>query len=278
MGGKIKGRIKIKATQNTKSIMDSQKTNDEFLPLSEKELQINIIDLIVPDDPEKDSKLEIDAKITENDDIANAETKQTCNVQMICTPEEEEEKENTDRNLKYKPNVEEEKNKNENLEKLEQNRTENTSEIRVVNGIFTDDSAGKSLELLWAEAIKAQNEGRYKDAIHNFTEIYENKHSTPELKHKTKCRLVFALYQDNQADEAEKIGWESEIVQATAEKNEDNTNSVSTIKSNDTISSTDVTQCKQEQNNSSSQTSVTVESKTTVDGTKSTSPTSAPDE
>merc|ERR1712133_276353 len=121
MGGKIKGRIKIKATQNTKSIMDSQKTNDEFLPLSEKELQINIIDLIVPDDPEKDSKLEIDAKITENDDIANAETKQTCNVQMICTPEEEEE--NTDRNLKYKPNVEEEKKENENFEKLEQIRT-----------------------------------------------------------------------------------------------------------------------------------------------------------
>ena len=94
--------------------MDSQKTNDESLPLSEKELQINIIDLIVPDDPEKDSKLEIEAKITENDDIANTETKQTCNVQMICTPEEEEEKENTDRNLKYKPNVEEEKNKNNN--------------------------------------------------------------------------------------------------------------------------------------------------------------------
>merc|ERR1712133_90598 len=110
------------------------------------------------------------------------------------------------------------------------------------------------------------------------TEIYENKYSTPELKHKTKCRLVFALYQDNQADEAEKIGWESEIVQATAEKNEDNTNSVSTIKSNDTISSTDVSQGKQEQDHSSSQTSVTVESKTTVGGTKSTSPTSAPDE
>ena len=153
--------------------MDSQKTNDESLPQSEKELQINIIDLIVSDDPEHNSKLEIEAKITENVDVANTETKQTCNVQMICTPEVEEEKENTDRNLKYKPNVEEEKNKNENLEKLEQNRTENTSEIRVVNGIFTDDSAGKSLELLWAEAIKAQNEGRYKDAIHNFTEIYE---------------------------------------------------------------------------------------------------------
>ena len=25
------------------------------------------------------------------------------------------------------------------------------------------------------------------------------------MKHKTKCRLVFALYQDNQADEAEKV-------------------------------------------------------------------------
>ena len=34
---------------------------------------------------------------------------------------------------------------------------------------------------------------------------FQNKHSTPEIKHKTKCRLVFALYQDNQADEAEKV-------------------------------------------------------------------------
>lgn len=34
---------------------------------------------------------------------------------------------------------------------------------------------------------------------------FQNKHSTPEMKHKTKCRLVFALYQDNQADEAEKV-------------------------------------------------------------------------
>ena len=40
----------------------------------------------------------------------------------------------------------------------------------------------------------------------NVINIYfQNKHSTPEMKHKTKCRLVFALYQDNQADEAEKV-------------------------------------------------------------------------
>merc|ERR1712136_645315 len=125
------GRIKIKATQNTKSIMDSQKTNDESLPQSEKELQINIIDLIVSDDPENNSKLEIEAKITENDDIANTETKQPSNGQTIPTPEEEEEKENTNRNSKYKPNVEEVKKENENFEKLEQNRTENSSEIRI---------------------------------------------------------------------------------------------------------------------------------------------------
>ena len=153
--------------------MDLQKTNDESLPQSEKELPSNIIDIIVSDDLEKDTILAIEEKITENEEIANTETKQTCNGQTIYTPEEEEEKENIDRNLKYKLKVEEEKNENENFEILEQNSTEDTSEKRVVNGIFTDDSAGKSLELLWAEAIKAQNEGRYKDAIHNFTEIYE---------------------------------------------------------------------------------------------------------
>ena len=31
----------------------------------------------------------------------------------------------------------------------------------------------KALAILWAEAIKAQNEGHYKEAIRNFTAIYE---------------------------------------------------------------------------------------------------------
>ena len=57
--------------------MDLQAKNDESLPQSEKELPNNIIDLIISDDLEKDSKLELDAKITENDDIAQTETKQT---------------------------------------------------------------------------------------------------------------------------------------------------------------------------------------------------------
>merc|ERR1712223_390990 len=107
------------------------------------------------------------------------------------------------------------------------------NEKTVENGIFDDDTANKNLELLWAEAIKAQNEGRYKDAIRSFTAIYENKHSTPEIKNKTKCRLVFALYQDNQADEAEKIGWESEIVPANVNKNEGSVNDASKLKSGD---------------------------------------------
>merc|ERR1711963_167462 len=238
--------------------MDSQKTNDESLPQSEKELQINIIDLMVSDD---------------------TETKQPSNGQTIHTPEEEEEKENTNRNLKYKPNVEEEKNENENFEKLEQNKTENTNEKRVINGVFTDDSAGKSLELLWAEAIKAQNEGRYKDAIRNFTEIYENMHSTPELKHKTKCRLVFALYQDNQADEAEKIGWESEIVPAAEDKKESNTKIISSDKSCDTNKTSGV--CSKVDSgkvDSSSKTAVSGEPTRTASGIKPDTPISAPDE
>ena len=43
--------------------MDSQKTNEESLPKSEKELPSNIIDLILSDDLEKDSKLEIEETI-----------------------------------------------------------------------------------------------------------------------------------------------------------------------------------------------------------------------
>ena len=70
--------------------MDSQKTNEESLPKSEKELPSNIIDLILSDDLEKDSKLEIEEKLKENDENAHTETKQTGNGQTIFTPEEEE--------------------------------------------------------------------------------------------------------------------------------------------------------------------------------------------
>ena len=67
-------------------------------------------------------------------------------------------------------------------------------------------------------------------------------------------------------------------MQATVDKNEGNTNTISTLESNDSSPSTEVSQAKTDQDNSTSKTLVTVESKTTFDGTKSATPTSAPDE
>ena len=153
--------------------MDLQKKNDESMPQSEKsELPINIIDLIITNELEKDSKSEIEAKITENEDNTHTEAKQT-NGQTILITEEENIKENKDDIVKDISGNEKVEIKIETTDNVRQDEIGNANEKRVDNGIFTDDSAGKSLELLWAEAIKAQNEGRYKDAIRNFTEIYE---------------------------------------------------------------------------------------------------------
>merc|ERR1712156_984354 len=148
------------------------------------------------------------------------ETKTAQNGEANQKSEEEEKKENVDNIVNEKLEDKKERQENNLSEKPGLDISEDQNEKTVENGIFDDDTASKNLELLWAEAIKAQNEGRYK-------------HATPEIKHKTKCRLVFALYQDNQADEAEKIGWESEIVPANDNKNEGSVNDAFKLKSCD---------------------------------------------
>merc|ERR1712038_901949 len=198
---------------------------------SETEIPINTIDVITCKDSEKDVNSKLEVKCPETDDNTIQETQTAQNGEATQNSEEEEKKENIEETVNDK--IEDKKGRQEN--NLSENPgldiSEDQNEKPVENGIFDDDTASKNLELLWAEAIKAQNEGRYKDAIRNFTAIYENKHSTPEIKHKTKCRLVFALYQDNQADEAEKIGWESEIVPANVNKNEGSVDDASKLKS-----------------------------------------------
>merc|ERR1712223_1081392 len=222
-----------KATQNSKSIMDLQKTNDESLIPSETEIPINTIDVITRKDSEKGVNPKLEVKGPETDDNTLMETKTAQNGEANKNSEEEEKKENVDNIVNDKLEDEKESQENNLSETPGLDISKDQNEKTVENGIFDDDTASKNLELLWAEAIKAQDEGRYKDAIRNFTAIYENKHSTPEIKHKTKCRLVFALYQDNQADEAEKIGWESEIVPVNVNKNEGSVNAASAVKSCD---------------------------------------------
>merc|ERR1712038_1322161 len=182
---------------------------------SETEIPINTIDVITRKDSEKDVNSKLEVKCPETDDNTIQETQTAQNGEATQNSEEEEKKGNINNIVNDKLEDKKEIQENNLSEPPGLDISEDQKEKPVENGIFDDDTASKNLELLWAEAIKAQNEGRYKDAIRNFTAIYENKHSTPETKHKTKCRLVFALYQDNQADEAEKIGWESDIVPST---------------------------------------------------------------
>merc|ERR1712038_195445 len=243
---------------------------------SETEIPINTIDVITCKDSEKDVNSKLEVKCPETDDNTIQETKAAQNGEANQNSEEEEKKENIEETVNDK--IEDKKERQEN--NLSENPGVDISEVQnekpVGNGIFDDDTASNALELLWAEAIKAQNEGRYKDAIRDFTAIYENKHSTPEIKHKTKCRLVFALYQDNQADEAEKIGWESEIVPANVNKNEGSVNDESKLKSGDANQS--ITDPKIHSGEEQSKPEFAEEASTSVDIIKPPTPTSPLDD
>ena len=153
--------------------MDLQKTNDESLNPSETEIPINTTDVITRKDSEKDVNSKLGVKYPETDDNALTETKTAQNGEANQNSEEEEKKENIDNIVNDKLEDEKENQENNLSQTPGFDISKDQNEKTVENGIFDDDTASKNLELLWAEAIKAQNEGRYKDAIRNFTAIYE---------------------------------------------------------------------------------------------------------
>ena len=153
--------------------MDLQKTNDESLNPSETEIPTNTIDVISRKDSEKDVNSKLEVKCPETDDNTLTETKTAQNGEANQKSEEEEKKENIDNIVNEKLEDKKERRANNLLENPRLDISEDQNEKPVENGIFDDDTASKNLELLWAEAIKAQNEGRYKDAIRSFTAIYD---------------------------------------------------------------------------------------------------------
>ena len=154
--------------------MDLKKTNDESLNPSETEIPINTIDVITLKDSEKDLNSKLEVNCPDNfDNNAFPETQTAQNGEANQNSEEEEKKENINNIENDKSEDEEERQENNSSETPGLDISKDQNEKTVENGIFDDDTASKNLELLWAEAIKAQNEGRYKDAIRNFTAIYE---------------------------------------------------------------------------------------------------------
>ena len=153
--------------------MDLQKTNDESLNPSETEIPINTIDVIKRKDSENEANSKLEVKCPETDDNTLTETKTAQNGGANQKSEEEEKKENVDNIVNEKLEDKKERRANNLLENPRLDISEDQNEKPVENGIFDDDTASKNLELLWAEAIKAQNEGRYKDAIRSFTAIYD---------------------------------------------------------------------------------------------------------
>merc|ERR1712223_1712838 len=85
-----------KATQNSKSIMDLQKTDGESLNPSETEIPINTTDVITRKDSEKGVNSKLEVKCPEIDDNTLQETQTAQNGEATQNSEEEEKKENTD--------------------------------------------------------------------------------------------------------------------------------------------------------------------------------------
>lgn len=152
--------------------MDLQTANDDNLAVPETDLPINIVKLIVSNDTDKNLISEIDLKDPESHDNKVKETQKDLEEGSLKV-QEEEKKEPTNNNIKDGIEDNEQQYENEEVDQVVVGKTENDANKIAVNGIFTGDLEGKNLELLWAEAIKAQNDGRYKDAIRNFTAIYE---------------------------------------------------------------------------------------------------------
>ena len=155
--------------------MDLHTTKEDVLmPSDNAELPINIIDLIISSNIESDTNTEPDVNNGENHDHTNTDTEDEVVEEAKVPVQEETEKENLynidivgHRGLDKKEILclsnEEDPN---NLSNCKENGSE--------NGNNKDDTnPSEKIVELWAEAIKAQNEGHYKHAIQNFTAILE---------------------------------------------------------------------------------------------------------
>ena len=168
--------------------MDLQTTHEEALQQSEPELPINALDLIISNGLDKLTELDLKTEIPEWDvddtqkhEQTNSHTKDDTGEDTKTQSQEETEKQSVKYHLKEAVDLcdidllinEKELPSDESKPNQRSDPNENGNE----NGACDKQPPEKEIEKLWAEAIKAQNEGHYKYAIRNFTAILEVKFS-----------------------------------------------------------------------------------------------------
>ena len=157
--------------------MDLQTTHEEALQQSETELPINLINLIISNGLENDKHSELDVNNIQNHENTNSHTTDDTGEDTQTQGQEETEKEPVKHNLKEAVDlcdIDLLINENElPLDEVKANERSNPNEKGNENGASDKEPPEKEIETLWAEAIKAQNEGHYKYAIRNFTAILE---------------------------------------------------------------------------------------------------------
>ena len=161
--------------------MDLQTTHEEDLKQSETELPtgMNLINLLISNGLENDNLSELDVKNTQSHEQTNSPTNDDTGEDTTTQSQEETEKEPAQHDLKDAVDlcdidllINE---KELPSDKVKTNKQDNPNEKGNENGASDKEPPEKEIETLWAEAIKAQNEGHYKHAIRNFTAILEVK-------------------------------------------------------------------------------------------------------
>ena len=159
--------------------MDLQTTNEDALMPSQTELPLKIINVIISNDFENETNTEVDINTEENHVKSTANTKDESDETAKVAFQEDTEKEHHQDSLRDKIALLQEDSDDEEKvftsNDMEPRNTNGNNERSSVNGQITNNTpqTNDEIDTLWAEAIKAQNEGSYKHAIRNFTAILE---------------------------------------------------------------------------------------------------------
>ena len=159
--------------------MDLQTTNEDALMPSQTELPLKIINVIISNDFENETNTEVDINTEENHVKSTANTKDESDETAKVAFQEDTEKEHHQDSLRDKIALLQEDSDDEEKvftsNDMGPRNTNGNNERSSVNGQITNNTpqTNDEIDTLWAEAIKAQNEGSYKHAIRNFTAILE---------------------------------------------------------------------------------------------------------
>ena len=157
--------------------MDLQTAKEEdALMTSQNEVPITLIDVILSNDLDNDTESEVKIHTEENHAQTLNNFKEENDEKTKVVLQEEEKKEHLDEDClrKFSSSQEGPKDKEVVEHELGHTTTGGHDDVGSTNGEVANNTSQKNeIDIMWTEAIKAQNDGNYKHAIRKFTAILE---------------------------------------------------------------------------------------------------------